>query len=294
MVRVWVFGLLCMFVLVGCQEAAVDVPVNEVSDVAEDNVVANDNNAELVENEEPDVTGDNDSVTNAEELWARVVLAMGEASGFNLSGVVRENMVMAGVVSEEVQTITGDATVSPFAQHHFIHTESSLDPPSDFEMYINDEMMYAYVDDIGWLAMDLDELFGEAGLMLTEGSLNSFIKYHELFEFADEGEHYTLTFTGEDDVYKRVIIGVDNPSYDYLASAIQEIAGTFVFTIDKESFYIVKTEANIEQKVVLNGVELRSEEEMTYAYSNHNEVGPFTVPDEVAQSAIEFSLPKLP
>lgn len=125
-----------------------------------------------------------------------------------------------------------------------MHKVSDQKPPSDSEMYMTEEMMYApHPENDSWISMSTDGVAGNSGIFMSEKSLANLLKYHEAFEFGETDTHYTLTFTGSDDFYKNVIFGEGNKGYQLLANAITSITGIYKFTIEKDTFHIIGTKS---------------------------------------------------
>lgn len=233
-------------------------------------------------------------VNGVDDVLKNVAEVLQAIHGMKITGEIKSTTEMVGVVGNETTQVSGVVSLSPFTQHATMHTVSDLDPPSETEIYMTEEMIYVpNPEDDGWIAMSFDNMLGETGIFLSEPQFTHFSKYYEAFEFSENDAHYIITFTGSDDVYKEVVF--ENPdgneNYQQMKDSITAVSGTHELTIDKESFHIVGAKIEIEQTMTTMGIEVHSIEQISYMYSDFNKIDRVTVPAEVLKSAqvIEMS-----
>ena len=247
---------------------------------------------------EVEVTEDKESgnivVNGVDDVLKNVAGVLQGIQGMKITGEIKSSTEMVDIVGNETTQVNGVVSLSPFTQHATIHTVSDLDPPSDAEIYMTEEMVYvSNPEDEGWIALSFDNMLGDTGMFLSEPQFTHFSKYYDAFEFSENDAHYIITFTGSDDVYKEVVF--ENPdgneNYQQMKNSITAVSGTHELTVDKETFHIVGAKIEIEQTMTTMGIEVHSIEQISYMYSDFNKIDRVTVPAEVLKSAkvIEMS-----
>jgi len=233
-------------------------------------------------------------ISGVEAILKETAEGLKNIHGMKVTGEITSTIEMVGVTSKETTQVTGEISLSPYTQHSIMHTVSDNDPPSESELYSTEEAIYMpHPEGVGWISMLYEETLNNTEMFLLEPQLAHFSKYHEKFELSENELHYTITFTGSDDVYKEVFWGnrVDSERLQRLKDSIKSISGTHQFTIDKNTFHIIAAQIDIEQKTENMGIEVHSIEQMSYTYSDFNEIDRVVVPPDVIENAQVISIP---
>ncbi|MHA6261393.1 DUF6612 family protein [Sporosarcina sp. CAU 1771] len=234
------------------------------------------------------------TISGVKDVLDNTAEAMKSVETMTIDGVIITKTEMAGVSSTETTDVTGVISMSPFTQHVKMHSVSTLDPPEDSELYITEEVMYGLnTDDGGWISMPTDALSIQAGIFQSDEQFARFSSYHELLSLEETDTHYKVLFTGSDDVYKEVVLGVGSfgEAHENLMDIVKSISGTLTLLIDKKSFYVVGSSISDEQIAETMGIEIKSEDEISYTYSSFNDLERVVVPEDVINNAVEISLP---
>lgn len=169
-------------------------------------------------------------------------------------------------------------------------TESDVEESHTTETYVTEDGMYMLEGDGGWMLLPVIENDPTSEFIpgVSEAHFHSLVKLNDLFELNEDKDHYILTFNGAGGDYKKISLGHlkgrDEEMYEDVTEMLLEGAGTYIFTIEKDTFYVVGLESNTET-VTESVFETHAKEQISYQYSDFNETEEIVVPSDVVENA---------
>ncbi|MBB6452631.1 hypothetical protein HNQ94_001077 [Salirhabdus euzebyi] len=161
-----------------------------------------------------------------------------------------------------------------------------------FEMYMGDGNLFVFGDG-NWYSMSSDSGYAsiyEQFKFLEEEQIDTYVEFSQHFEVSDNGDHYLLTFVGDNNQYKETVLGA---SIAGLSELFQEhydnmevSKGVYEIAIDKETFYMTSYKMEYESQTSGQLGDIKENYKGTYELSNFNGINELTVPDEVVESAM--------
>lgn len=283
--------LLSIIMLSACGENDAPKNNNDRDGVVEDTNNEEQNSDENRTENESNETPESSSPSGVIEILQKTAEAMSTVDGMNVTGETKMTTEIAGITENKTSKISGKVSMNPYGQYMKFDEESEEYGASTMEMYITEEGTYISDPESGWLSMPTEQggLMSELPSYTSEHSLLSYGKVADLFELAEDDDHYVLTFEGSGEDYKKVTYGylkelADEEAYDAFAGDIIEGSGSLVLTIDKNTFYVVAIQNDSDVKMDLP-LDPHSIEQTNYIYSDFGEVGEVIVPDEVVDNA---------
>ncbi|WP_226038073.1 DUF6612 family protein [Aquibacillus saliphilus] len=248
---------------------------------------------EQEENAEEEADRSSDLVaTGAEQILRESAEAMAGVTSFLAEGQYIDNTTTNGQ-NERAETslsmtmILDDST----KMHAKSSTESNTDAGGDIEMYRVEDAMYV-MSEGQWITMPTTADNGQMSEMFqmydTE-RVEEYVAQSEYFEVADNGDHYLLSFAGDGEQYKSVVMGASAEVIgDTLKEHYQnmEVSGTYEIMIDKDSYYMTGYNTEYESSTTGEMGEVKTHHKASYSMSNYNEYDDITVPDEVVDQAM--------
>lgn len=306
---------ICLFLLVGCNnndglENNSMEPIQEdkpkTDEVQSDQEVV-DEQEEIIEentNNEVEENTDNEIEENLEkdgidkeQLLLNAAQAMGELTSMKVESEIISNR------SNRYQdsTITWNTQLEiMFAENHmliheFLTVEDDRGEPMNLELYVTPDSHFSQNPD-----HNPGEWTEEASFMggyqhfnlLNAGNLIDYASFAEQFEWIEETDHYTLTFSGsDDDAFKeQIYLGFAHQVDEVINNSESEIemTGTFEMTIAKETFYVTAWQMTFDATTTTEETgEYHNIEEASYIFSDFGEYDELVIPDEVINSANE-------
>lgn len=251
------------------------------------------NNSDIEEStEETDLPAeDSEMAVNAEEIFKKSAEAMTEVTSFQVEGTVVENSMIneqneKSETNLTMETILGE---SP-AMYAKSNTESNTGATGEIEIYMTDKI-YVKAPEEQWFAMEKgggNEEMYNMFTTLEAKDLKEYINWGEAFDVADRGDHYLLSFAGDADMYKEIVMGAANSmSGDVWNDRYEsmEIDGTYEITVEKETYrmksYLLEYEAEMDEEMG----NISTYHKGSYTLQNFNEYEEIIVPEEVIEQA---------
>lgn len=298
MKRLFTFVLLCLFALGACSEdSSSEDPKDSETTVEEtnDEATSGEEDEEKKSKEEDQTAGADSQVTGkAEQILRKSAEAMAGTTSFLAEGEVIETTTMNGQEETEETTLSVKMVLDEFTQMHTqMNTTSSLDGDDESEMYMGENVMYMKSEG-QWFSMPLNSDNGESFEMfkgLDGEMLEEYLNQSQWFEVEDNGDHYLLTFNGDEEQYKSVVLGA---SEEVLGDTLKEhydnmkISGTYEMKIDKDTYFMTGYVTEYEASTSGEIGEMETYHKSTYTISNMNEYDTITVPEEVVEQAQSF------
>ncbi|WP_026672357.1 DUF6612 family protein [Alkalihalobacterium bogoriense] len=285
---------LAIVALAACNQAPAD------SDV-EDNETP-----EAVEkNGEPEIDEESaQSNADADEILTKSLEAMNDVESFS--------MVMDSV---QEMNIPGEGTVE---------TKMTMESDIGHEPTRLFQKLSMEVPGESFGAMETETYFTEDGMFIKDGSMDQWIKYpdsytEDMLSFAqlqsdntqqlemlkqfseeitvaEDDTHYILTIKGEGDSLKEMAVEMMAMLGDDITGGMTEIFDLMEISvfdyelyIDKETYYQTRFTSTVEMSLTFEGETMVTKQTMDSTISNFNNVGEITVPQDVIDSAEEFS-----
>src|SRR5690625_2327348 len=228
----------------------------EVEETNKDEKDSDENQTDKVVDDEEDGAKETNEISNptgVKGIFQKAAEVMSGVQGMNLTGEIISTTDMMGIADNETSQITGEIAINPFAQHLNIHTVSDMDGTVENEMYITEKAMYMTDPESGgWFSMSMEQggMMGDVSAIISESQFHRLAELHELFELKDDSDHYMITFEGTGEEFKGVAFGAlkdiaGDEAYQSLTGMITEISGTYEFTIDKDTFYVVAMKMDV-------------------------------------------------
>ena len=292
--KLFTFALLCMFALGACSEDS----SNEEDRKERETTVEETSGEEPEENkekEEDQTTDANNQVTDdPEQILRKSAEAMAGMTSFLAEGEVIENTTMNGQEEVVETTLSVKMALDEFTQMHMqMNTTSNLNGDQESEMYVGEKAMYTKSEG-QWFSMPLNSDIGESFDLfkgLDGEMLEEYLDQSQWFEVKDGEDHYLLSFNGDEEQYKSVVLGA---SEEVLGDTLQDhfenmkISGTYEIEIDKDTYFMTGYATEYEASTSGEIGEVETYHKSNYTISNMNEYDKITVPDEVVEQAQSF------
>lgn len=249
--------------------------------------------AEITQETTVEEADDQGSMT-AEELLQKTTEKMGKLTSMKLVGEIvsdQTNRYQKSTINWNVEMDMN--LVGEIIWHEFLSVDDGRTEPMNLELYTTPETYW-----VRNLDHDPDRWSQSEAFMggyqhfnvLTPFVLEQYSKAGSQFNVIDEGDHYAVTFTGEDTEFNNLIYrGFDDIVDDVLATNYEsmEISGTFEMTIDKDSFYVTSYTMEHDAKVTTTETgDYHVVEKATYLFSNFNEFDNLNIPEEIISNAV--------
>ncbi|MFC7062212.1 DUF6612 family protein [Halobacillus seohaensis] len=252
--------------------------------------------AEKTEKETSESSEDTNSPGSgdAEQILRQSAKVMADLTSFLAEGEFTEDTTTNGQ-NEKTETkltmeMVQDGSTQMYAQSN---TLSNINTDDDTEMYLVEDVVYIKSEG-RWFSMPMNSDSGQMFEMfkvLDDERLEDYVSFGKSFDVIDNDDHYLLTFSGDDEDYKSVVMGA---SESMLGNSLKEhyenmeITGTYEIKIDKDTYYM--RGYNTEYELTTTGElgDVKTYHNSTYAISNFNEYDEITVPGEVVEQAESF------
>ncbi|PKR78475.1 hypothetical protein CEY16_01580 [Halalkalibacillus sediminis] len=255
------------------------------SEEVEDEDSSDDSNSDSGKN----VLGDTDSILE------KTAKAMEEVTSFKGVSEYYDDSTSNGVNEVSETLFTMEIVLSDPAKMH-AEGESIMDSGEEsmFEMYMAEGDLYIFADG-NWFTMPTTSEYGsmyEQYKVFEEEQIDEYLKFSKHFSVTDQGDHYLLSFEGDHEDYKNVIMGASfgaqNETLKEHYENMQISNGSYEIKVDKDTFYM--TEYSIEYEAETTGEigEVKQYHKGTYKLSDFNAIDEITVPEEVVDNAQSF------
>lgn len=191
----------------------------------------------------------------------------------------------------ETETITKIKTIiDPLVVHIEFEGDVQL-----MEMYADENEVFANLPGQGWVSSpDFKQYLKHVSQQINEDHILHFNNYLEYFEATSDDTHYIINYIGPDEMYEEIFMNeaVLDEVFGELSGAVEGLAELFDLTssggvtmkVWKDSFLIDEQITETESTTSVFGFEVTTQDR-TVQQLIYDEVEPFTIPDEVRQSA---------
>jgi hypothetical protein len=166
------------------------------------------------------------------------------------------------------------------------------------EMYLDDEYVYLNQTSIdGWMKTSIEKIPSFAELADGNAISDEIVRlkdFEELFTFKEKDNEFilNLTFTDETnekgkELLKELLMYEMQTELEFEDFDIKINEFDYTLKFDKE-ILLKSTTANLDLEVVIDGNPQRIVSNLEATFKNVNKVGPFDIPGEVVNNAIEF------
>lgn len=257
---------------------------------------------------------ENESEMTAEEVYQKAL----DASEKMESAEVKMDMQQQINVGDDADAMNTDSnfdtkmTMDPLAMHMKGVTKMEMEgaeedmPEMDMEIYMVDDAMYLYSEQIGnWIKMEgasMDAIEEMAGQQPDPSEQLEMVKdYTDDMSFEQDDEAFILKLDADgekfNDLMQQIIEeNIPEEMLEQMGDEEQEVLDnmkinsmSMEYTIDKETYDINSLKMDMDMTMEAEGEELNIVQNVKADYSNINGVDPIEVPDDVKDEAIEQS-----
>ncbi|MEB1806632.1 MAG: hypothetical protein LPK26_04975 [Bacillaceae bacterium] len=250
-------------------------------------------------------TEDVQSVISVDEIIQKSIKAMNKLESYTMEMNNEQELEMPGQEAFQMNmTMVADITMEPLRLYQkmtMAGLEESVDVIETESYFTEDGMFVKDSMQDGW--MRFPEEFSQDILEVSQQQLNAeeqlkvFQQFAEDTELTEDDTHYILTVQGSDDNFKAMAHETMGFMQEAGASAmLDELLGmmevqtfNYVIYIDKETFYQTKMDVEMHMSMTIEDETMMTIQRMTGVISNFNNVGDITIPQDVLDSAEEFS-----
>lgn len=228
-----------------------------------------------------------------EQILRKSAEAMETLSGMKVNGTINQTSDMGGTTEETTTTLNGEYSVTTSTHHYLTTVESNLDPTESIEMYISTEGMYLQPpEEESWLMMSANQGLSNMNLTLSSQP-DHFLEFKDLLDLSETADHYVFTITGSGDSFKQFLYGntksfMTEEEYQNFLAQFKNVSGKYQFNIAKDTYYLTSLNSEIEESVILGGIQMDSTSSTSYEYSSFNEIEPVSIPDEIKNNAVSI------
>lgn len=189
------------------------------------------------------------------------------------------------------QTITRIETIlDPLVVHIEFEGDAQL-----MEMYADENEVFANLPGQGWvMSPDYHQYLKHVSQQINEDHILHFNNYLEYFEATSDDTHYIITYIGSEEMYEEIFMN-ENLLEDVLGDLAGVLgglgdlfdmtsSGEVTMKVWKDSFLMDEQIMETKSKTSIFGFEVETEERIVQKLT-YDEVEPFTIPNEVKQSA---------
>jgi len=192
---------------------------------------------------------------------------------------------------DSTHTITRIKTIlDPLVVHIEFEGEAQV-----MEMYADEKEVFANVPGQGWvISPDYGGHLKHVGQQINEDHILHFNNYLEHFDATSDDTHYIITYIGPDEMFDEIFMNenlleeVFGDLYGVLEGLgdLFEMSNTGEVTMKvwKDSFLMDEQIMTVESETTILGFGMKSTDH-TVQKLTYDEVEPFSIPDEVRQSA---------
>jgi hypothetical protein len=304
-------GIVALLIMTGCNESSttdVEDPEVEAADVEEE-ATTEEVEIEEVEEETEPIEEDVAEEENSEELSIEDILSKSIEAMNGVESFTTEMDVDQETTLGEDETFTTqmkmkmDATQNPLA----FYQQTSMQMPEFEEATMNAEVYFtengAYMNDgMEDVWFKYPDEFTQDLLALQEMQMNpeeqlKLLKsYTENLTMTEEGDHYIITIEGSDQSIDQMADQLNMMLGEGMADGLSELTAMMDITrmdymihINKETFYQEAIDMAMEFSMEAEGETISMVQHSTGTFSNFNEIDSIEVPQEIIDSAEEFS-----
>lgn len=283
-----VFGV--MFLLAACNSGDETKEGNEQqssadSETTEEAIEAEEDEGEEAQEENDEIEKENPSVSDLEELFLRMKDAAQSVQSITITGVAEAENKVADTTIASTMEMHIDATFNPFVQYAIFNVTEGEGGKT--EWYATENDMFVNMDDSGWERTVHPVAVTAANLIHRTDHFDHLILYKDLFELAEEGDHYIITYIGSDEQFKEVfyedtVVQNFTQMMEELNALLEnmEMSGAVEMKVSKDTFLIEEQHTIYNSSMENAGIAVETLQDGTYTYS-YDEVSKIEIPDEV-------------
>lgn len=174
----------------------------------------------------------------------------------------------------------------------YINATSTTDgEKEDTEMYITDESIYISSEGM-WMSMSpgsKNAQMMEPFNVIQDEHMEKWLEFSKYFDVADNGGAYILTFAGNNEDYKEVILGAGLAVLDEVLKEhvgnLQVVSGSYEIMVDKETYRIISQRMEYETTSSGEMGEVQEIYKSSSEMSDYNKMEEISVPEEVVDQA---------
>ncbi|MRH44496.1 hypothetical protein GH741_17770 [Aquibacillus halophilus] len=297
--------MISIFLLAACNEdstsnddaendSQMDVSQSEEASLEsdDDEVEAAEEDTTEDEKESSDDEGDLVDALDVKSILKKSAEAMAEVTSFKGISKFIDDSTFNGVEEKSESTFTMEIILSdPAVMYAKASSVLSETEEGDMEMYMKDGTLYINSEE-NWFSMPTDSGYGslyEQYNMYEEEQIEAYVNQSDSFEVIDNGDHYLLSFAGNNEEYKNVVMGSSFGATSELFKEHYENmkinSGTYEVSIDKETFYMTEYKYEYDSETTGELGAITQYSKGTYSLSDFNSIGEITVPEEVIENA---------
>ena len=284
---------------------------DETADNSAENAVENveDNSTD---NEPDNATEDEASGTSEltlEEVFTRSTEASNEVESLHADVLTNQLMLMGeeGMEMDVTYNLSMDMTAEPLAFHQTAETsiiseDIENENPMTMEMYYTEEGMFLYEPAMDmWLKMpddslmDMEELINQDSVDPSE-QLEQLQMYQDDFVFEESEDEYILKLDASGEEFKALLDEQMESTLGQMEIEAQMVlddmtinSASYEIYIDKETFLTNSMNVEMDMDMNIEGDTMNILSDSQTTYSQYNEIGEITVPEEVLEQTAETS-----
>ncbi|SFD43687.1 hypothetical protein SAMN05216238_101332 [Lentibacillus persicus] len=229
---------------------------------------------------------------DAENILRNAAEAMAGLKSFKGTSDYIDETTMNGQTSHTEGTFTMEIVYGDSQKLYVQSSDVSSDAGEGaFEFYMTGDHFYVNSEE-HWFSMPVDseqsEMY-EQFKVVEDDQFDQFSHYSNAFDVTDNGDHYVLTFAGDDAAYKDIAFGATvSVSSNMLEEHFDNMEisdGSYEITIDKNTGYITGYQMEYTSTTTSDLGDMEQYYKGTFELSNFNEIEDITVPDDVVEKA---------
>lgn len=281
-------------------EPAEDSAQDAMEEVADE---ASGNGADDATDTEATETGE----LTLEEVFTRSTEASNEVESLHADVLTNQLMTMGeeGMEMDMTFDLSMDMTAEPLAFHQTAETsivseDIENENPMTMEMYYTEEGMFIYEPAMDmWLKMpddslaDMEEMISQDSIDPAE-QLDQLQQFQDNFTFEQTADEYILKLDASGEEFKALLdqqlestLGQMEIEAQMVLDDMMIHSASYEIYIDKETFLTNSMNVQMDMDMNIEGDTMNILSDTQSTYSQYNEIGPITVPDEVLEQTAE-------
>ncbi|MRG85216.1 DUF6612 family protein [Salinibacillus xinjiangensis] len=235
---------------------------------------------------------------NPQDVYEQAMEASSELENFEMEMEMNQEIGIAQMDQPLTMNMksSGKVQVEPQAIYQEMTLQGLMAGKQEVEMYYTDEGLYMKEGDQNWKKASEEMLKQLNQFSQSQSSPREQLKqledYVDDMSMAEKEDHYEITITSSGDNLKKLIveqISQNNISGNEINEEMLENVNiknvNIEFHVEKDTFYPLVYNLDMEIEEQQNEETSNVKVSIHSTYSNFNEVGEITVPDEVKKSA---------
>lgn len=283
----FLLGVLLMMMLVACNQKAEPVGTNDDNSNNESNQVGETN--EVI------------SELTLGEVLEKATSASESLKSFGMKMDLEQQM--SGAETMNIKSVIDmKASQEPLAIYQNITMEvQGTSEIIESEMYLTEDGIYMYEQTgEGWMKFptEMSEVLTQSTPQQSNPAeeLKKLQEYVDDFTFEQDGSFYILKLSASGEKFNKLINETLQQSLPEMTEAITASQDMkinkieYEIWIDKKTYYPSKLAMNMDMNITDAGQTVSLKQTMKGEYTEHNNIGEITIPQEILDSAIEMEL----